>query len=224
MSTPDLAELAQSILSAKSRSEYDQLVEHFASLARRESKTRFPGQKTETPAYVQMMERKRNSRRFGPELSLFLKGVKTLREVAHKSGWPFIEPDRQDSYLEDHVVLVLMKGAKPLGRFFLLESGKLVATGWGESCPPGSSPARGVGRYAGVDWSRSDPEIAKELGVHKTAVSHQRMKLAPETGRKCVHWSTANVDWTQKNRVLARQLGCSLGAVEQARTKFAPKN
>lgn len=59
-----------------------------------------------------------------------------------------------------------------------------------------------------VDWSKTDMELARELGMHRQTIAARRRREAAGTGRKRYAWDTVR-DWTMSNHEIAAMLGCS---------------
>jgi len=87
---------------------------------------------------------------------------------------------------------------------------------------PQRSPAKTADRWANVDWTRPNIEIAIALGVSEPAVYARRKILGhPKVkSRRVSKWS--NVDWSKTDREIADERGVSVQAVNQYRHKFAP--
>lgn len=77
--------------------------------------------------------------------------------------------------------------------------------------------------WSAVDWSKTNVEISKEVGVSHGSVAYRRRgiperRLARPSRR--VDWSSA--DWNQNNSSIAIQLNCTDRAVAYARLRHAP--
>lgn len=81
--------------------------------------------------------------------------------------------------------------------------------------------------WAGVDWSKSNRQIANELKTTPSYVQRWRELKSPKTAlrhRKRVgniNWQ--GVDWTQSNEQIARELGTRRDYVVQWRRTLAPE-
>lgn len=72
--------------------------------------------------------------------------------------------------------------------------------------------------FSGVDWSRGDKALAREMGCTRRRVRKERMKRAPSTARPPtgpVDLSAA--DWSLTNPEVARLCGCSVRTVIRRR-------
>lgn len=82
------------------------------------------------------------------------------------------------------------------------------------------SPAKTSARWANVDWSKTNMEIAVEIGVSVQAV-YQRRKIAGQAPiKKRSKW--ADVDWSKTDAEIAAEHGVTRQNVNLYRHKFAP--
>lgn len=84
-----------------------------------------------------------------------------------------------------------------------------------------------AGVWEGIDWSKSDNQLATELGLTRQAINYQRGRWAPETKhvlRKILPQSVWKaVDWSKPNKQIARELGVSNTATFNARCKWGKR-
>lgn len=74
-------------------------------------------------------------------------------------------------------------------------------------------------RYSGVDWSRTDAAISRDLGVTPAAVGRARKRrgIAPLDRRGPRTTRYDGVDWSRRDSEIARDLGVTPSAVTYAR-------
>lgn len=72
--------------------------------------------------------------------------------------------------------------------------------------------------WAGVDWSRKNPDLARELGCSAPTVSMRRAQYAPHTVvSRASKFDWSRVDWSRSSRALAKELGCVESYVSRQR-------
>jgi hypothetical protein len=79
-------------------------------------------------------------------------------------------------------------------------------------------------RWAGVDWTRTTHDIAREMGVSVSAVSGARKRYAPGTVSPMTidpKWSL--VDWSKASSTIADEMKVGPAQVSTMRRRLAPE-
>lgn len=75
-----------------------------------------------------------------------------------------------------------------------------------------------------IDWSKSDAQIAREIGCHASNICRRRhqAKIAPVTPHKHIVVDWRDQPWeTQNDTQIAKMLGCSSSQVRKKRREYA---
>jgi hypothetical protein len=87
--------------------------------------------------------------------------------------------------------------------------------------------------WTGIDWEKSNHQIAKEMGCSSGSALSARLKYAPyhlkisprdrvQHHEQIYDWS--QVDWEKSDSQIARETGASVMTVLRARRKHAPEH
>lgn len=76
--------------------------------------------------------------------------------------------------------------------------------------------------WSAVDWSKSDPSLAKVLSVTSDTVRIRRKQLAPESkiGKRRPTYDWSQADWSKRDVEIARDLRCHPETVAFHRRKI----
>jgi len=91
--------------------------------------------------------------------------------------------------------------------------------------PKRSTGTRVAVDWSTVDWSDSDPAIARKVLCSRdtVAAARRRLGIPPYRQPTGLHHRD-DIDWTRSNAAIARELGCTHGTIRTARWRRHAQN